>query len=404
MEYINGGVTAAKGFKANGVHCGIRKNKSKLDLGMIYSETWCNAAAVYTQNLVKGAPVTVTQKNLADGKAKAVIVNSGNANTCNADGKEKAEQMCRIAADVLGIESTDVIVASTGVIGETLDIRPIESTAEMLAQGLKENGSNLAAQAIMTTDTIPKECAVKTVIGGKEIHVGGIAKGSGMIHPNMATLLSFVTTDCAISSDMLCKAIKFATDESFNMISIDGDTSTNDTFAIMANGEAGNAEISEENEDFYIFLEALKAVTVALARMMAKDGEGATKLIVCEVSGAVDKSTAISVSKSVICSSLVKTMIFGEDANWGRVLCALGYSGVQVDVNRIDVSFHSSKGKVDVCVDGYGIPFSEEAAAMILAEDEIYIDINLKSGNASAAAYGCDLTYDYVKINGDYRT
>lgn len=404
MNFIEGGVTAAKGFKAGGVHCGIRKNKSKLDLGMICSETECSAAAVYTQNLVKGAPVTVTQENLKDGKARAVIVNSGNANTCNADGPEKAQRMCGIAAEILGIGPQEVIVASTGVIGQVLPIEPIENAAKALGESLSDDGSTLAAEAIMTTDTVSKQAAVAVEIGGKTVTVGGIAKGSGMIHPNMATLLSFATTDCAITSGMLQKAVKLAADESYNMISIDGDTSTNDTYAVMANGLAGNAEITSEGVDFTAFVEALTAVSTKLARMMAKDGEGATKLLICSVTGAKDTGTAKTVAKSVICSELFKAAMFGADANWGRVLCAIGYSGADVDVNRIDVSFQSESGRVDVCVNGMGIDFSEETAASVLSSDEITIDVGLKAGEATAEAYGCDLTYDYVKINGDYRT
>jgi len=404
MNFIEGGVTAAKGFQAGGVHCGIRKNKSKRDLGMIYSETVCNTAAVYTQNLVKGAPVTVTKENLKDGKARAVIVNSGNANTCNADGIEKARRMCGIASEILGIDPTEVIVASTGVIGQVLPMTPIENAAKALGESLSGDGSTLAAEAIMTTDTVSKEAAVCVQIGGKDVTVGGIAKGSGMIHPNMATLLSFVTTDCAISSEMLQKAVKLAADESFNMISIDGDTSTNDTYAVMANGTAGNAEITSEDNCFEVFVKALTAVSKKLAIMMAKDGEGATKLLICKVHGAKDTGTAKTVAKSVISSSLVKAAMFGADANCGRVLCAAGYSGAEVDVERIDVSLQSAEGALTVCKDGNGLAFSEEIASKVLSADEITIDIDLRSGEAAAEAFGCDLTYDYVKINGDYRT
>ena len=404
MEYISSGVTAAQGFVAGGIHCGIRKNKAKPDLAMIYSETPCNAAAVYTTNLVKGAPILVTKKNLADGKAKAVICNSGNANTCNADGAEKAEKMCRIAAEVLGIEPQDVIVASTGVIGQVLPIEPIENAAQALKDSLSPDGSSAAAAAIMTTDTIPTEVAVQTVIGGKTVKLGGISKGSGMIHPNMATMLCFLTTDCAISTAMLDRAIHKVTGNTFNMISIDGDTSTNDTFAVLANGVAGNPEIVEENEDYAAFTEALEAVCRELSKLMAGDGEGATKLLVCSVDGAEDEETAKTVAKSVICSTLFKAAMFGADANWGRVLCAIGYSGAAVDVDKIDVSFRSVKGKVDVCRNGAGIEFSEEKASEVLGEKEITILVSLHMGGESAEAYGCDLTYDYVKINGDYRT
>ncbi len=404
MKMIEGGVTAAQGFVAGGVHCGIRKNKSKPDLAMIYSEKMCAAAAVYTQNLVKGAPILVTKKNIENGRAQAVICNSGNANTCNADGVEKAERMCAIAGEVLGIHPADVVVASTGVIGQVLPIEPIESAAQALKDSLSPTGSRAAATAIMTTDTIPKEAAVEVEIGGKTVRIGGISKGSGMIHPNMATMLCFVTTDCAISPEMLQKAITASADETFNMISIDGDTSTNDTYAVLANGMAGNPEITAEGPDFDLFCDALQAVCRTLSKLMAGDGEGATKLLVCQTTGAQDRATARTVAKSVICSTLFKAAMFGADANWGRVLCAIGYSGAAVDVDKIDVSFRSAAGQVDVCQNGAGIPFSEEEAAKVLKENEITILVHLHQGEASAEAYGCDLTYDYVKINGDYRT
>ena len=404
MKMIEGGVTAAQGFVAGGVHCGIRKNKSKPDLAMIYSEKLCAAAAVYTQNLVKGAPILVTKKNIETGRAQAVICNSGNANTCNADGVEKAERMCAIAGQVLGIHPADVVVASTGVIGQVLPIEPIESAAQALKDSLSPTGSHAAATAIMTTDTIPKEAAVEVELGGKTVKIGGISKGSGMIHPNMATMLCFVTTDCAISPEMLQKAITASADETFNMISIDGDTSTNDTYAVLANGMAGNPEITAEGPDFDLFCDALRAVCRTLSKLMAGDGEGATKLLICQTTGAQDRATARTVAKSVICSTLFKAAMFGADANWGRVLCAIGYSGAAVDVDKIDVSFRSAAGQVDVCQNGAGIPFSEEEASKVLKENEIAILVHLHQGGASAEAYGCDLTYDYVKINGDYRT
>ena len=404
MKMIEGGVTAAQGFVAGGIHCGVRKNKSKPDLAMIYSEKPCAAAAVYTQNLVKGAPILVTQKNIADGAAKAVICNSGNANTCNADGEEKAQAMCDLTAQALGIAPQDVVVASTGVIGQVLPIEPIQAGIPELVKALSADGSHAAATAIMTTDTIAKEAAAEVEIGGKTVKVGGISKGSGMIHPNMATMLCFVTTDCAISPAMLDKAIHQVTEKTFNMISVDGDTSTNDTFAILANGAAGNPEITAPGPDYDAFAEALEAVCRQLSKLMAGDGEGATKLLVCRVDGAMDLSMARTVSKSVICSTLFKAAMFGADANWGRVLCAIGYSGAAVDVNKIDVSFRSAKGQVDVCQNGAGIPFSEEKASQVLSEHEIEILVHLHLGEASAEAYGCDLTYDYVKINGDYRT
>ena len=404
MKMIEGGVTAAQGFVAGGIHCGVRKNKSKPDLAMIYSEKPCAAAAVYTQNLVKGAPILVTQKNIADGAAKAVICNSGNANTCNADGEEKAQAMCDLTAQALGIAPQDVVVASTGVIGQVLPMEPIQAGIPELVKALSADGSHAAATAIMTTDTIAKEAAAEVEIGGKTVKVGGISKGSGMIHPNMATMLCFVTTDCAISPAMLDKAIHQVTEKTFNMISVDGDTSTNDTFAILANGAAGNPEITAPGPDYDAFAEALEAVCRTLSKLMAGDGEGATKLLICQVDGAATLDMARTVAKSVICSTLFKAAMFGADANWGRVLCAIGYSGAAVDVDKIDVSFRSAKGQVDVCQKGAGIPFSEEEASLVLGEGEIEILIHLHMGQESAQAYGCDLTYDYVKINGDYRT
>lgn len=400
-----GGVTAPKGFRANGIHCGIRKNKDKKDLMLIVSDVLCDAAAVYTQNLVCGAPVTVTRENLKNGKARAVICNSGIANTCNADGVEKAEAMCALTEQYTGIPANDVVVASTGVIGQPIDLEPIQSGMQTLVDGLNENGSSAAAQAIMTTDTVKKEIAVSVELsGGKTCTLGAIAKGSGMIHPNMATMLSFITTDANISAEMLQKALRWCVTRSYNMLSVDGDTSTNDTVAILANGLCGNTRIETENEDYNAFCSALFEICSHVVRMLAKDGEGATKLVVCEVVGAADEETARICAKSVIRSPLVKTAMFGSDANWGRVLCALGYAGAAIDVSKIDVSFRSRKGTVPVCKNGAGIEFSEEKAKEVLLEDEIEILVDLNSGDAEATAYGCDLTYDYVKINGDYRT
>ena len=400
-----GGVTAPKGFRANGIHCGIRKNKDKKDLMLIVSDVLCDAAAVYTQNLVCGAPVTVTRENLKNGKARAVICNSGIANTCNADGVEKAEAMCALTEQYTGIPANDVVVASTGVIGQPIDLEPIQSGMQTLVDGLNENGSSAAAQAIMTTDTVKKEIAVSVELsGGKTCTLGAIAKGSGMIHPNMATMLSFITTDANISAEMLQKALRWCVTRSYNMLSVDGDTSTNDTVAILANGLCGNTRIETENEDYAVFCRALFKICNHVVRMLAKDGEGATKLVVCEVVGAADEETARVCAKSVIRSPLVKTAMFGSDANWGRVLCALGYAGAAIDVSKIDVSFRSRKGTVPVCKNGAGIEFSEEKAKEVLLEDEIEILVDLNSGNAEATAYGCDVTYDYVKINGDYRT
>ncbi len=403
MKTVSGGVCAAKGFKANGIHCGIRKNRTKKDLALIVSEIPASAASVYTTNLVKGAPLTVTKNNLVDGKAQAIICNSGNANTCNANGIEIAEKMCDLTANALGLKSTDIVVASTGVIGQPLDITPIADGMDELVAGLG-NKSGDAAEGIMTTDTVKKEVAVSFEVGGKTCTIGGIAKGSGMIHPNMATMLVFITTDCAISSEMLQKALSADIQNTFNMTSVDGDTSTNDMVTILANGMAGNAEITAEGEAFHAFMTALNSVTVYLCRMIAGDGEGATKLLECTVEGAKTEQIAKVVAKSVICSSLVKAAMFGSDANWGRILCAIGYSGADVDVHKVDVAFTSNKGRISVCENGAGIDFSEEIAKEILLEKEIGIEIKLNDGNGNATAWGCDLTYDYVKINGDYRT
>ncbi len=404
MKLIPGGVCAAAGFTANGIHCGIRKSRTKRDLSLIFSQVPASAAAVYTTNLVKGAPLVVTKEHLSNGVAQAIICNSGNANTCNANGVQIAQEMSGLAASALHIAAEDVVVASTGVIGLPLDIAPIAAGIPALTAGLTAQGSDLAAEGIMTTDTVKKEAAVEFSVGGKCCHIGGIAKGSGMIHPNMATMLVFITTDAAISPAMLQKALSGDIGRTFNMVSVDGDTSTNDMVVVLANGLAGNAEITAEGEDFAAFMKALNTVTVHLCRAIAGDGEGATKLLECKVRGAADEQTAKIAAKSVICSSLTKAAMFGADANWGRVLCAIGYSGAKVDVNRIDVAFKSAKGEITVCVDGASVNFSEEKAKEILLEKEIEILVDLKSGACSATAWGCDLTYDYVRINGDYRT
>lgn len=404
MKIISGGVCAANGFKANGIHCGIRKNRTKRDLALIYSETLCSAAAVYTTNLVKGAPLKVTKNHIENGYAQAVICNSGNANTCNANGIEIAELTCELLSNKLGVNSGDIVVASTGVIGQPLDITPIEKGIPSLVEGLSIDGGEYAAEAIMTTDVVKKEIAVEFTVGGKTCKIGGIAKGSGMIHPNMATMLVFITTDCNISPEMLKKALSSDIQNTFNMISIDGDTSTNDMVTVLANGMAGNDKITSEGEDFNEFMKALNTVTVDLCRKIASDGEGATKLLECSVSGAKSLEIAKTVAKSVICSSLTKAAMFGADANWGRVLCAIGYSGASVNVDKIDVYFKSNKGEIQVCKNGSGVDFSEEKAKEILLESEIDIIINLNDGEYSSTAWGCDLTYDYVKINGDYRT
>ncbi len=405
MIYIDGGVCAAKGFKASSVHCGIRKNKQKKDLSLIVSDKRAVAAATYTTNLVKGAPLTVTKANISNGFAQAIICNSGNANTCNANGIEIAEGMCSLVEKHMGINAKDVIVASTGVIGQPLDITPIANGMAELCEGLNYNGSREAAEGIMTTDTKIKEVAVKFNVGGKECIIGGIAKGSGMIHPNMATMLVFLTSDVNITHEMLQSALSEDVKDSFNMVSVDGDTSTNDMCCVLANGMAKNDIIdSADSADFAEFKKALFAVTSYLCRNIARDGEGATRLIEVMVDGAKDTATAKTVAKSVACSSLLKAAIFGADANWGRVLCAIGYSGAEVDVTKVDVAFCSKAGKIDVCKNGSGVDFSEEIAKTILLEEEIQILVSLNTGNGTATAWGCDLTYDYVKINGDYRT
>lgn len=407
FKVIDGGVCAAKGFKASGVYCAIKENPTKKnDIALIVSDVMCSAAGVYTSNKVKGAPVIVTKKNLekSGGRAKAVIVNSKNANTCNADGEEKALKMCSLAADALGIKPEEVIVASTGVIGQVLPIEPIEKAVPQLAQKLSYTGNAEAATAIMTTDTVKKEYAVEFEIGGKVCHLGGMAKGSGMIHPNMATTLNFITTDCAVSAPMLQKALSEIVKITYNCLSVDGDQSTNDTCMLMSNGLAGNAEISAEGAEFDTFKAALYQVMANLTRMLAKDGEGATKLLTCICSSAPDLDTAIIVAKSVIRSPLFKCAMFGADANWGRVLCAIGYAEADFDINKVDVDLGSKAGRIAVCRNGAGVDFSEDEAKKILTEDEIEIYIELNQGNAQATAWGCDLTYDYVKINGDYRS
>ena len=403
MKKIDGGVCAAKGFTASGVHCGVRKNKTKKDISLIYSEVPASAAAVYTTNLVKGAPLTVTKNNISDGVAQAVICNSGNANTCNANGIEIANTMCELVGKELGIPANNVIVASTGVIGQPLNIEPIAAGIPMLVKELGDKSTD-ACDGIMTTDVKRKEIAYEFEVDGKICHIGGIAKGSGMIHPNMATMLVFVTSDCAISSEMLQKALSEDVKTSFNMVSVDGDTSTNDMVSVMANGLAENDKIVTEGVAFDTFCEALHKVTSYLCRMIAADGEGASKLLECVVDGACDEENAKIIAKSVVCSSLFKAAMFGADANWGRVLCAIGYSKANVDVNKVDVAFESAKGKIAVCHNGYGVDFSEEKAKEILLCDEIRILINVGEGSGHAVAWGCDLTYDYVKINGDYRT
>lgn len=409
IKFIDGGVCAAKGFRANGIQCGLAHagasvTKKKNDIALILADNMCTAAAVYTTNKVKGAPIQVTREHLQNGMAKAVIVNSVNANTCNSDGVAKAEKMCSLVAEELGIDENDVIVASTGVIGQVLPIEPIEKGMKSLCEGLTYDGNSRAVEAIMTTDTMVKEVAVEFETGGKTCTMGGMLKGSGMIHPNMATTLTFITSDVNISPELLQRALSDVVKITLNRVSVDGDTSTNDMVCVMASGTSGNKIIDCEDDDFEKFRNALYAVMMNLARMMARDGEGATKLIECACVGASSEKTAEIVAKSVITSSLFKAAMFGEDANWGRILCAVGYADANFDISKVDVNIGSDKGIIAVCRDGAGVEFSEEKAKEILQEEEIQIYISLNEGDCSAVAWGCDLTYDYVKINGDYRS
>lgn len=404
MKFIDGGVTAAEGFIAGGMYCGIRHNRSKPDLAMIYSQVPCAAAAVYTSNLVKGAPIQVTKRNLKNGRAQAVICNSGNANTCNFDGEEKAWRMCEIAGKALNIPAEDVVVASTGVIGQVLPIEPVEQAAPQLAASLSREGSAAAARAIMTTDTVEKEVAVELELGGKTVRLGGIAKGSGMIHPNMGTMLCGITTDCAIDGALLQDMLRQVVTKTFNRITVDGDTSTNDTCVVLANGLAGNPAITGPGEDYDIFFAALRHVCEYEAKMIASDGEGAGRLITCTVMGAETEEQAEQMAKAVVRSPLVKCAVFGTDANWGRVLCAIGYSGAQFDPKDVEVKFLSRAGELLVCAGGQGVAFDEALAKQVLSEDEVVIQVTLTSGSATCSCWGCDLTYDYVKINGDYRS
>ncbi len=405
-KYIDGGVTASAGYTANGLNCGLNPDKNKNDLGLVYCEKTCNAAAVYTTNKVKGAPIIVTKKHLDanGGKARAIIVNSKNANTMNANGIEIADGMCKLVADGMNIPEDEVIVASTGVIGEVMSIDPFKNSIDELIKGLSVDGHTRVTNAIMTTDTVPKEVAVEFTLGGKTCHLGGMAKGSGMINPNMATTLNFITSDVAISSEMIAKALSDIVKVTYNCLTIDGDTSTNDMVSVMANGLAGNDEITSADEDYETFKQALYIVMSQMTRMLAKDGEGATKLIECEVKKAPSLDTAIKIAKSVVGSSLFKCAIFGEDANWGRIACAIGYTDADFSIDVIDCDLASDAGVVPVCRDGFGVPFSEEEAAKVLKEDEIKVIITMNQGEYDAKAWGCDLTYDYVKINGDYRS
>jgi glutamate N-acetyltransferase/amino-acid N-acetyltransferase len=404
---IPGGVCAAQGFRAAGLHVGVKThNTNKKDLGLIVSDAPCTAAAMFTRNVVKAAPIHVTKSHLARSKVRAIIANSGNANACAPQGEENAEKMCAAAAKAIGCTPEEVLVSSTGVIGQTLKVDVIENGVPEL-YGLLEHsaeGSDGAAHAIMTTDTVKKEFAGQVIIGGKEVHIGGIAKGSGMIHPNMGTMLCFLTTDCAISQEMLQEALEEVVRTTFNRISVDGDTSTNDTCCILANGLAGNREITEKNDHYVDFVMKLHEICYLLARAMAKDGEGAKHLITCTVRGAASEEQAETIAKSVISSTLTKAAIFGCDANWGRVLCAMGYSGERFDPEKVDVSFASDAGEILVCRQGRGLDFDEDLAKKILTEDEVDIDITMSEGDESCTCWGCDITYDYIKINGDYRT
>lgn len=404
MEWIQGGVCAPKGFRAAGIHCGVRKNKTKKDLSLIYSECAGPAASTYTQNKVKGAPINVTKQHLSNHYAQAILCNSGNANTCNANGEEIANAMCACLTKHCDIKEEDIIIASTGVIGQPLSMEPFENHMKDLVEALADDGSGMACEGIMTTDTKKKEVAVSITLQNKACRIGGIAKGSGMIHPNMATMLAFVTSDVAIDPILLEECVKEVVKDTFNMVSVDGDTSTNDMLSVLTNGLANNTCITEKNEDYELFKAALFEVCKALSKKIAEDGEGASKLLTCMVKEARDEQTAKAIAKSVITSSLFKAAMFGHDANWGRILCAIGYSEGDFDVDDISVTLSSSQGLILVCEQGRGVAFSEEEALMILKEDEIMITINLHEGTYCAEAWGCDLTYDYVKINGDYRT
>ncbi len=401
---ISGGVTAAKGFRAAGIHCGVKKGSTKRDLGLIVADCDCVAAGVFTRNRVKAACVTLTMDYISDGKARAAICNSGNANACAPDGHENAERMAKAVASVVGCDERDVIVCSTGVIGQRLNVEAIEKGVPAVYELLSKDGNDDMCEAILTTDTVKKECTVEIEIDGKTVTVGGICKGSGMIHPNMGTMLGFITTDVAISHEMLKKALSEITEATFNRVSVDGDTSTNDTCTVMASGLAKNTPITSECADYDRFYTALYAVMLSLARAIARDGEGATKLLTCTVSGTSTQEKADNLSKAVITSSLTKAAMFGADANWGRVLCAMGYSGEEFDPEQVDVSFVSQAGEVKVCEYGRALPFDEGVAKKVLSESEIIIKIILREGTHDGYAFGCDLTYDYVKINGDYRT
>jgi len=405
IKYLDGGVTAPNGFLASGIHCGLKKSNLKKDLALIYSEVPAAAAGMYTKNKVKGAPIYITKEHLTNKKAQAIIINSGNANTCNGDdGLNKAKKMTCLQAKELKLKTDDVLVASTGVIGVPLNIDAVKSGIPLLTEKLSKNGSNDASLAIMTTDTFQKQLALEFYIDDKKVTIGSMAKGSGMIEPNMGTMLSFITTDLSISPELLHEAIKSSVNITYNRVSVDGDTSTNDMILILANGLAENSTITEKDENYYAFLEALTNLNTIMAKNIAKDGEGATKLLECQIIGASTEEDAVVLGKSVINSSLVKTAMFGSDANWGRILCALGYAKIDFDPEKVDVSFESATGSIKVCEAGSSLPFDEDDAKKILSENEITIKINLFLGDYDAYVWGCDLSYEYVQINGDYRS
>lgn len=408
MKEIAGGVCAAKGFTAAGVHCGVKEGSdpAKKDLALILSETECQAAAVYTTNRVKAAPIYVTMEHLEDGVCRGIIANSGNANACAPESHENALEMCTMAATATGLKAQDFVVASTGVIGQTIRLAPIQAGLPGLAKELAHSpeASDAAANAIMTTDTVKKEIAVAVEIGGKTVTIGAIAKGSGMIHPNMGTMLCFITTDCAITHEMLQDALHEVVPRTFNRVTVDGDTSTNDMCVVLANGLAGNEQIEWKDDDYAAFAQALRYVCEQLARAIAADGEGASRLITCTVRSARSEDSAERLSKAVVGSALVKAAMFGADANWGRVLCAMGYSKAPFRPEYVDMKFVSAAGEVAVCEKGTGLSFDEELAKKVLTQEEVIIDVSLNEGDHEATCWGCDLTYDYVKINGDYRT
>ena len=407
MEIIKGGVTAAKGFTASGMHVGLRRNVEKKDIALVYSDTMCNAAAVFTQNKIKANPIYVTSKHIQDGKAQAIIINSANANTFNGkEGLEHAFRMADATAEVLNLKPEDVLVASTGVIGFTLPMDIIESGIGMLKDSISDSRESAidAATAILTTDTHKKEIAYEFEIGGKVAHIGAMCKGSGMIHPNMGTMLGFITTDVAIEQPLLQKALRATIEDTFNMVSVDGDTSTNDTVLVMANGLAENELISEENDDYNTFKDALYAVNEYLAKQIASDGEGATRLFEVNVVGAPDVNTAKILAKSIVTSNLTKCAIYGKDANWGRILCAMGYSGAEFDPDKVDITISSENGSIKLVENGKATAFDEDRATEILSPEIVVATADVKLGDAKATAWGCDLTYDYVKINADYRS